>query len=148
MNLNDQINMCAFVFHYLNLKINNFKKIFQFILSTNLSDTIKLFGFFSKNSFITSVDFTEIYLGKFSLFRYIMCWVHFLMFFITLMFFISLITFDSMFQLVNNGYFPKNIKPMIILLIVFLICATVARFDILMAEWNGTISVFRIIYYL
>ena len=72
----------------------------------------------------------------------------FFMLFITLMFGISLITFDSMFQLIDNEFFPKNIKRFIILAIVGLIGLTVCRFDLLMAEWNGSISVLKVIYYL
>ena len=138
----------AFVFDYLNLKINNLKKIFQLILSTNLSETIKLVGFLAKNSFMISVDITEIYFGKFNLIRYLICWANFFMLFITLMFGISLITFDSMFQLIDNEFFPKNIKRFIILAIVGLIGLTVCRFDLLMAELNGSISVLKVIYYL
>ena len=147
MDLNNQINMTS-VFDYLNLQMNNFKKIFQFILSTNLGETIKLGGFFAKNTFMISVDMTEIYFGQFNLVRYLMCWIHFFMLLITLVFCISLITFDPMFQLIDNEFLPKNVKPIIILVIVALISATIARFDFLMAEWNGTISVFRVVYYL
>ena len=140
--------MSAFVFDFLNLKINDLKEILLFTLSINLGDTIKLGGFLAKNTFLISVDITEIYFGKFNLIRYLICWAHFFMFLITVMFGISLITFDSMFQLIDNKFFPENIKPFIILSTVGLICTTVGRFDALMAEWNGTISVFSVMYYL
>ena len=65
--MNKFVNMSVFVFDYLNNKKNNLKKIFQFILSTNLSDTIKFAGFLAKNAFIISVDVTEIYCQRFSI---------------------------------------------------------------------------------
>ena len=72
----------------------------------------------------------------------------FFMFLITVICGISFITFDSMFQLIDNEFFPKYIKPIIILSIVFLIGITVCRFDLLMAEWNGSICVLKVFYYL
>ena len=140
--------MSESVLYNLIVQINYLNEIFQCILSTKLGDTIKLGGFMAKNSFLISVDITEIYFGKFNLIRYFICWVHFFILFITLMFGISLITFDSMYQLIDNEFFPKNTKPVIILLNVLLICANASRFDLLMAEWNGKISVWRIMYYL
>ena len=94
LDLNNQVNMSTFLLDYFNSKMDNLKEIFQLILSTNLGQTIKLVGFLAKNTFMISVDITQIYFGQFNLVRYIMCWVHFFMLLISLMFFIPLITFD------------------------------------------------------
>ena len=139
------LNSCSsFIYSYLqNFIFNHFNELI------NLSKTIKQAGNWLKKTYVTSVDTTEIYYDKFNLTRYLVCWLHFLLIIVSLIITILLTSNNWLFHhLIDNTFLPKNFKIIILYLILISIMTISYRFDFLLAEWNGTISMFKIYYYL
>lgn len=133
-----------------NLKsnIDSSLNLIDLLFSSDLNKTIKLVGYLIKLTQLTSVDLTEIYLGKFNFIRYLMCWFQFLVLNVSLVCLIIIINNDWFFAFFDNEYFPKNIKPILISLGLIVGLSISIRFDILMAEKNGLISEHKVFYYL
>lgn len=114
----------------------------------DLSYTIKNVGFWIKLLNFISVDLTELYLGKFNFVRYIFGWIHLMVIIICFFASILIVSNDWLFSFFDNEFFPENAKTINIILNVWAIGAASIRFDILLAERNGTISLFKDFYYL
>ena len=114
----------------------------------NLSKTIDQENYWFKLSQMVSVDFTQLYFGKFNLKRYRICCFHLIMMICYLIWSILLFSNDWVFNLIDNEYLPKNFRKLIFCLILFAVIIISLRFDLLLAEWNRNILVFKMFYYL
>ena len=135
-------------------KVMQFVKSFNlFIMKNfdefiNLSKTINQANYWIMKSQIVSVDLTQLYFGKFNSIRYWVCCIHFVMMIFGLFWCILVFSNDLLFNMIDNEYAPKNFRKFILCLILMLIMTISFRFDLLMAEWNRNILVFKMLYYL
>ena len=138
--------------------MESISKVMQFVRSFNLfivrnfdefidlSKTIDQTNYWIKKSQIISVDFTQLYFGKFISIRYWICCIHFITMICGLISCILVFSNDWVFNLIDNEYLPKNFRKLILGGILLLIITISFRFDLLLAEWNGNIFVFKMFY--
>ena len=132
---------------YLNLQ-NNFCNIIDFDEFINVSKTLKQVGHWLKKLTIISVDITGLYNDQFNLKRYCIGWFNLLLMYLAAYLLILSITNQWFFSLIDNIFLPKNFKIFSFYCILISIITTSIRFDLLIAEWNRNIFVFKIFYYI
>ena len=120
-------------------------KLIDFI---SISKVMKSIGQLLKSSYFTSVDITEIYLGQINIIRYIINWIHFILINFGAILIISLIFNDSLYSLVDNEFWPKNTRLILVVGLVFVLLTISFRFDVLINELYDHLIGFKFLYYL
>lgn len=86
-------------------------------------------------------DFTEIYFDQTNSIRFRFC------VFQTTFGLIMFIKFDSLFKLIDNIFLPDNGEIILIGAVILFIPTIVDRFELIMAEINNKLWIFKSIYY-
>ena len=123
----------------------NSKKFIEFI---DLSKSIKSIGYLAKKSYLTSVDFTEIYSGKMNIIKYLFNWVHFILINIVFAILFGFVVNKDLYSLIDNEFLPKNTKSILVVCLIGLSLTISIRFDILINEWHQHLKGFKFMYYL
>lgn len=114
----------------------------------DLPKTVEFFGNFMKFINLISVDFTELHLNEFNLKRYLLNLLHFTILVSTFLIVLLLTNCNSLFILIDNQYFPKNIKVLSNGIMILAIMSISIRFDYLIAEWNKRLAIYKFYYYI
>ena len=130
------------------LNLQNIVNILNFDEFINASNTLKQVGYWLKKLTITSVDITGLYNDEFNFKRYLVGWFNLLLMYLGIFLLTLSITNQWFFSLIDNQLIPKNFKIFVFYRILISIIATTFRFDILLAEWNETLIIFKVFYYI
>ena len=130
----------------LNENYEKFKQKFENFI--DLSTTIKNIGKWITNWHLTSVDFTGILLNEFNTKKYCFNCIHFGLYNICNVFLILFICIDSLWQLVDNQFLPRNTRILLILAEAVGLITASLRFDVLYDEWHNHLRIFKFAYYL
>ena len=114
----------------------------------DLSKTIKTLGKWMTECYLTSVDITGIFYNQFNKKRYILNWIHFVLINIGVWLLVLLISIDSLWQLIDNKFWPKNLKIALIAVAGSGFVIISFRFDALFDEWYNHLKMFKFAYYL
>ena len=120
----------------------------KFIEFIDLSKSIKSIGYLAKKSYLTSVDFTEIYSGKMNIIKYLFNWVHFILINIVFAILFGFVVNKDLYSLIDNEFLPKNTKSILVVCLIGLSLTISIRFDILINEWHQHLKGFKFMYYL
>ena len=114
----------------------------------DLASSLKSLSYWMVKTNLVSVDFTEINEGQLNIIRYLICLLQFFLMIIGFMVLSSLALFDSLYILIDNEYFPRKMKILIVLALLLLLLSIVCRFDFLKGEWKMHLSFYKFHYYL
>lgn len=118
------------------------------IQDINIKQSIELAANLAKKSHLISVDITELFFDKVNFIGFFLEILDFIFLFIYLIFLILVCVNDSLYNLVDNGFLPKNFKVILIGLIFAYSFSICIRFDLMTAEWNGKLGFLKIIYFI
>lgn len=138
-----QINIMDIIIEIAEI-LNSFEPFRRFI---DLSKTIKILGRWIVRCSLSSVDVTGIYYGHLHIIRYLICLFYLLSmitwFFVLLAFIVN----DFLFSLIDNEYFPKNTRVLLITALAFLLLVIAVRIDTAIDEWYNHLRFFKFAYY-
>ena len=127
-------------------KISKMIKLFK--IKINIEKSLEFIDDLVKQTSFCSVGFTELYLGQLNLFKYIICWLHIIIFLIITFGFILFIKFDFLWNLIDNEFLPENTRSLLVVIVVLMVLTIACRFDIAISEWNKRCKVYKYYYYL
>ena len=127
-------------------KISKMIKLFK--IKIDIKKSLEFIDDLIKQTSFSSVGFTELYLGQLNLLKYIICWLHIIIFLIITFGFILFIKFDFLWNLIDNEFLPENTRSLLVVIVVLLVLTIACRLDIAISEWNKRCEVYKYYYYL
>lgn len=129
------------------LSIQNILNIIKFDGYVNATKTLRHNGCWLKKIHIISVDTQQIYNDQFNLKRYCIGWFNLFVLNFAVFLLNLLISNQWFIHRFYSEFLPKNFKIICSYLLLPLLITISVRFDLLLAQWNGNISVFKVFYY-